>query len=1184
MKNRVKIAGIVLTLFLLALFGSLTANAVTINEYQIVNRYPRGITTGPDGNIWFTEESGNKIGRITPGGSVTEFPIPTPDSGPYGITAGPDGNLWFSEAYTGKIGRIATASPNTITEFQLPAPDSEPMGITAGPDGNIWFTELNKFTGNKIGRITPGGVITEFPIPTPDSGSYDITAGPDGNLWFAEAYTNKIGRIATASPNTIKEFTIPTAGRAPYFITAGPDGNLWFTESNTNRIGQITTGGSVTEFPIPSAGTGLTGITAGPDGNLWFSQSNTNRIGQITTGGSVTEFPIPTSGSSPWDITAGPDGNLWFAEYTGDNIGRITTAGGITEFPIPSYPYGITAGPDGNLWFTENYGNNIGQITTAGTITEFPIPTASSWPFGITAGPDGNLWFTEELGNKIGRITTAGVITDEFTIPTASSSPFGITAGPDGNLWFTEGGGNKIGRITTAGTFTEFAIPTASSDPADITAGPDGNLWFTEVDGHKIGRITTAGVITEFAIPTAHSSPIGITAGPDGNLWFTESGGNNIGRITTAGVITEFPIPSAFGEPVYITAGPDGNLWFTELAGNKIGRITTAGVITEFTIPTAFSGPYGITGGPDGNLWFTEVTSNKIGRVTSLTAAVPSPPTLSSPTNGETTVDINPTFSWNASAGADSYHLQVSPDPEFPTNNTVVDQSGIAGTSYVVSAPLLIETFYYWRVNATNANGTSGWSETWQFRTQPAYGNVFKGVRGTLDPDTDNDGLDDCLLENRPCDQCATGTCLQLLKTDYTKKTLFVRPKDEATGGYWAGFIDLFPDPRPGFAKIPAFYNAGIEIVVIGNENSNFPYEPMRHFTYDPAADPNQPNCDILEIVYKDPRYPYSDSPKQGHTYLTSGTNITWSWDTKGYTPNSKTTQLYKSYGYFTPQIFPLPLKNYFTEGAYLANKGGINLSTKPETINCYTSPYCGPSDNNVSPMNLNQADSGPPYLMHPDYTLDAQGNLTGGTVEFNAITFDSTTGMITAIGSKGKTYTPQTVIKRTIIHEIVHALLGASNSDHCADPNCIMYSGVKDWDVQDFGTACTHKSGGSYDIRNRIHNTRQVPAVPTLLSPINGIRVTDSPPIFNWSTSIGATEYALQVCTDSVTPNVPCNTWPDPAKYPGKYKLNATGIIGPPIQPQVTLTSGTTYYWHVNAKNQIGTSAWSSTGSFKAK
>ena len=40
-----------------------------------------GITTGPDGNLWFTEFGAGKIGRITPSGSITEFPIPTAGSG-----------------------------------------------------------------------------------------------------------------------------------------------------------------------------------------------------------------------------------------------------------------------------------------------------------------------------------------------------------------------------------------------------------------------------------------------------------------------------------------------------------------------------------------------------------------------------------------------------------------------------------------------------------------------------------------------------------------------------------------------------------------------------------------------------------------------------------------------------------------------------------------------------------------------------------------------------------------------------------------------------------------------------------------------------------------------------------------------------------------------------------------------
>ncbi len=67
---------------------------------------PAGIAARPDENLWFTEFAGNRIGRITPGGAVTEFPLPSPGSGPAEIAAGPDDNLWFTEQLGNKIGRI----------------------------------------------------------------------------------------------------------------------------------------------------------------------------------------------------------------------------------------------------------------------------------------------------------------------------------------------------------------------------------------------------------------------------------------------------------------------------------------------------------------------------------------------------------------------------------------------------------------------------------------------------------------------------------------------------------------------------------------------------------------------------------------------------------------------------------------------------------------------------------------------------------------------------------------------------------------------------------------------------------------------------------------------------------------------------------------------------------------------
>src|SRR5262245_30996355 len=55
---------------------------------------PTGITVGPFGNIWFTERTAEKIGRIIADGTIDEFPIPTPPNDPMFITLGPDGNLW----------------------------------------------------------------------------------------------------------------------------------------------------------------------------------------------------------------------------------------------------------------------------------------------------------------------------------------------------------------------------------------------------------------------------------------------------------------------------------------------------------------------------------------------------------------------------------------------------------------------------------------------------------------------------------------------------------------------------------------------------------------------------------------------------------------------------------------------------------------------------------------------------------------------------------------------------------------------------------------------------------------------------------------------------------------------------------------------------------------------------------
>jgi hypothetical protein len=115
-------------------------------------------------------------------GAIEEFVIPTARSDSYGITTGPDGNLWFTESKPFKIGRITLQG--TITEFPIatsPLSNAFVTGITAGPDSDLWFTLVND--ASTIGRVTPQGLFTEFPLPSPDADPVGIVAGPDKALF-----------------------------------------------------------------------------------------------------------------------------------------------------------------------------------------------------------------------------------------------------------------------------------------------------------------------------------------------------------------------------------------------------------------------------------------------------------------------------------------------------------------------------------------------------------------------------------------------------------------------------------------------------------------------------------------------------------------------------------------------------------------------------------------------------------------------------------------------------------------------------------------------------------------------------------------------------------------------------------------------------------------------------------------
>jgi streptogramin lyase len=296
---------------------------------------------------------------VASGPSISEFSTGlTPSVGLWGVAQGPDGNLWFTEETNNAVGRITPGA--IITEFTAGFPTGSPRGIVTGPDGNLWVAQAGG--DGAIARVTKAGVVTEYPVPTAGDPT-DIAVGPDGNLWYVDPAANVIGRITR--DGSITEFTNGLSAAAePMAIAKGPDGKLWFTEKDTGRIGRITTSGAITEFTSGLSGSDEPAdIATGPDGNLWFTlNADPGGIGRITPEGDVMLFSDDlTMNSRPLGIAAGPDGALWFTESAAPGrIGRITTEGDITEYSngllLITNPWFIAAGPDGNMWFT---GNNL---------------------------------------------------------------------------------------------------------------------------------------------------------------------------------------------------------------------------------------------------------------------------------------------------------------------------------------------------------------------------------------------------------------------------------------------------------------------------------------------------------------------------------------------------------------------------------------------------------------------------------------------------------------------------------------------------------------------------------------------------------------------------------------------------------------------------------------------------------
>jgi streptogramin lyase len=287
--------------------------AITLEEFQLPGGHePLGIALGADGNTWFVDRKVDSIGRITPSGVLTEFPMPSKGLSPEGMAAGPSGDLWY--ASVGVLGHVDMSG--SITEY--PIDSISPLLLAVDADNNLWFTGY--YAGFYVVKRATDGSIQKFPnaaLNYPGGMTFDL----DGNVWL----TDQSGIVRMTPAGAFTSFPL----FSPFSIAMGPDGNLWapvFASDNPTIARISPSGTTIDSFPAGGASYAISYISAGPDGYMWFTEGDKNpsAIGRISVGGVVEEFPLPNSGSYQMGFAVGPGRTLWFSEGDIGKVGKIT--------------------------------------------------------------------------------------------------------------------------------------------------------------------------------------------------------------------------------------------------------------------------------------------------------------------------------------------------------------------------------------------------------------------------------------------------------------------------------------------------------------------------------------------------------------------------------------------------------------------------------------------------------------------------------------------------------------------------------------------------------------------------------------------------------------------------------------------------------------------------------------------
>jgi virginiamycin B lyase len=157
---------------------------------------PYGITTTPDGEVYYASLAGSHIARIDQAtAEATRLDPPTPGQGARRVRSDSKGRLWVSEWNAGRLGSYDPAA-RRWREWRLPGQSPQPYAVYVDDRDQVW---LSDFGANALVRFDPATErFTSFALPSAGASVRQLLGRP-GELWGAESVVDKLVVLRTGS-------------------------------------------------------------------------------------------------------------------------------------------------------------------------------------------------------------------------------------------------------------------------------------------------------------------------------------------------------------------------------------------------------------------------------------------------------------------------------------------------------------------------------------------------------------------------------------------------------------------------------------------------------------------------------------------------------------------------------------------------------------------------------------------------------------------------------------------------------------------------------------------------------------------------------------------------------------------------------------------------------------------------